>query len=156
MRALVLVAALAVVAGCNKDDKKAEPPSADPNAAATAQVQAGSGGVQAQAGGNQVNAGAGGAQVQVQGAGGAVPTLHAQQPTADGKPIVMQNSASGNKLTIQPNGTVEGKTADGRKVTAQAGGAVVAEDPSRPGTKVQIQGDKVIVPGVGTVQAPPH
>ena len=76
------------------------------------------------------------------------PAADAADPLA-GKPVVRN---------------VEAKTGDGRKVTVQ-GGNVVAEDPSRPGAKVEVNGNtvnaggvkiengKVTVPGVGTVPA---
>ena len=129
-------AVLAFSAGCTKEEKKAEPPAAD-----TTVVQAAPG-TQVQAGGTQVKAGGpNGATVTVQGAG---------------TPVVMQNGQ--NKVTVQGTGAnkvTEMKAEDGRKVVVQ-GDKMVAEDPNRPGAKVEIKGNQVIVPGVGTVTAPPH
>ena len=144
---------LAIGVGCSKDEKKAEPPSPDTTVAA--QGAPGAQGVQVQANGTQVKVGANGTTVQVPAAGGNVQVKPATG-IAPNAPVVMQQGQ--NTIKVQGTGAdkiTEMKAEDGRKVTAQ-GGTVTAEDPNRPGAKVQIQGDKVVIPGVGTVQAPPH
>ncbi len=109
-------------------------------------------GTQVQAGGTQVK-GPNGATVQVQGAG---------------TPVVMQNGANVVKVRGTGAGKVTEMTAeDGRKVVVQ-GDKMVAVDPTRPGAKVEvngnttttangvkIEGNKVTVPGVGVVATTP-
>ncbi len=152
MRVTTLIAfATVLIAGCSKEETKQAPGAPDPaqNTAAAAQ-QGAPGTVNVQGGGAQVQAGGG--QVAVKAPGANV------QVGADGKPVVLQNGT--NQLKVEAN-KVEGKTGDGRQAVVQGdtvklknaeGQTVEVKGGTVNAGGVKIEGNKVIVPGVGTVE----